>query len=104
MFSPDTPADQIIAQVARGLMLIRAAQHVAEDLHGWQAAVSVADLTAAPPDGPGMRPEDASDVLSACADMFGLSELYMRGETTQTFPPGYIFGAAARRVISSRVG
>jgi hypothetical protein len=97
-----TDARQIISQVAQVFIQIRSAHHAAEDLHAWAAGISRDDLIAAPPNGPGMDPDDADTVLSAVNDAYGQAQQYDQGETTATFPAGYVFGAAQRRVIGSR--
>lgn len=99
----NTPPSQIIAMVQVGLIQYRAAMAVAEQLYGWSQAVSVSDLTAAPPDGPGMVQSDAEAILSACADAWGHAQLYQTGTDPRSVPANYNYGASQKRVIGPRM-
>ncbi len=103
--APNMSAGALISQVQTTLLGIRNAMDAAEDLYKWSSAVSAADLTAAPPDGPGMRQEDAEALLSACADAHALADYYNVGVPPATYPQpalGYTYGASQRRVIGPR--
>jgi len=94
----------IINDVRVVLTQIRSAMTAARNLNGFSSAVSLADLTAAPPGGPGMDPGDAQALLSACADANGLSLLYDTGTDPRNVPAGYVYGASQKIVLGSRPG
>jgi len=96
-------AAQIITQVQVALAQFRTALQVAGSLYGWSAGVALNDLTAAPPDGPGMAQADAQDLLSAIADANGLLALFTTGTDPRNPGAGYNYGASVRRVIGPRV-
>jgi hypothetical protein len=93
---------QMISQVQMALVQIRSAMETAQELGGWGAATALADLTAQPPDGPGMPTADAQAILSACADAEGLSLLYNTGTDPRDVSPGYVYGASQKIVIGPR--
>lgn len=98
-----TNPQQIIQMVQVGLIQYRSAMYVAEQLNGWASAVSISDLTAAPPDGPGMMQSDAQALLSAVADMWGHSQLYQTGTDPRDVPANYDYGQSQRLVIGPRL-
>lgn len=76
----------------------------AQYLHDFQAEVSLADLTAVPPDGPGLDSATAQALLSACADAWGHAQLYQTGTDSRNPGAGYVYGASQKLVLSSRPG
>lgn len=105
MFNAEnTTPQQIIAMVQVPLLQIREAMRAAWNLHDWAAGVSLADLTALPPDGPGMDPLDAQAVLDACADAYGHMMRYDTGtDPRPNVPADYNYGASQKRVIGPRI-
>lgn len=93
---------QIISQVQLALVQIRNAMETAQELGGWGAGTALDDLTAQPPDGPGLPDADAQAILSACADANGLSLLYGTGTDPRNVSPGYVYGASQKTVIGPR--
>ncbi|HEY2638950.1 MAG TPA: hypothetical protein VGI66_03575 [Streptosporangiaceae bacterium] len=61
------------------LMNLNRALLAAEAYQTWLAGQSVASLTAAQPNGPGMDANDAQDLLDAFADANGLKQLAYTG-------------------------
>lgn len=103
MFNGSNASPQaIIGQVQSALAQIRAAVPVAEALNGWASGVALDDLTAQPPDGPGLPEADAQAILSACADAWGWVQLYNTGTDSRNPGPGYVYGASQRIVIGPR--
>lgn len=106
-----TSSQAIVSQVTQTLTAIRSAMDAARDLHAWSSGIADTDLTAAPPDGPGMALADADALLSACADAYALACYYGDGSDTDGLPPGsypqppsaYAYGASQRRVIGPRM-
>lgn len=98
----NTTPQSIINQVQLGLSDIRNAMQSARVLHDWSSGIALADLTAAPPDGPGMVQADAQAVLNACADAFGFSQLYDTGTDPRNPGAGYVYGASQKIVLGPR--
>jgi hypothetical protein len=96
-------AAQIIAQVQVALAQFRSGLAIAGSLYGWSSGVALDDLTAAPPDGPGMAQADAQDLLSAIADANGLLQLFLTGTDPRNPGAGYNYGASVRLVIGPRM-
>lgn len=96
-------AATLVYQVQQALAQIRSAMQTAEALHDWSAGTALADLTAAAPDGPGMPQADAQAILSACADAYGLSQLYNTGTDPRNPGAGYVYGASQKIVIGPKV-
>jgi hypothetical protein len=93
----------IVSQVQAALVQIRSAMLTAQALYGWSSGTAMGDLTAAPPNGPGLPPADAQAVLSACADAYGLSLLYTTGTDPRNPGAGYVYGASQKIVIGPRM-
>ena len=98
-----TQASSLIGQVQTALASFRSGIEAATDLYGWSSGVSLPDLTAAPPDGPGLEETDAQDILSACADANGLLSLFLTGADPRNPPAGYNYGNSIRRVLGPRM-
>jgi hypothetical protein len=94
----------IINNVVTALAQVRGAMTAARYLHDFSSAVSLADLTAVAPDGPGLDPATAQAILSACADAYGHSLLYDTGTDPRNVPAGYVYGASQKLVLGSRPG
>jgi hypothetical protein len=95
-------AASIISQVQQALLQIRKATELGLELYGWSSAIALSDLTAAPPNGPGMPLADAQAILSACADAYGYSMLYSTGTDPRNPGAGYPYGASQKIVIGPR--
>lgn len=95
--------NMIIQQVQAILAQIRDAMAAAEYLSDFQNAVALGDLTAAPPNGPGMDSTTAQDLLSACADAYGHSLLYQTGTDPRNPGAGYVYGASQKIVLSTKI-
>lgn len=91
---------QLIAAVQQGLVAVRNAMNVADDLYAWSSGVSLSDLEST-----GMSPADAQAILSAIADAHAISSLYNAGLPPGTYPQppsAYVYGASQRLVIGPR--
>jgi len=103
MFNAENASAEVIIQQVQGALIqIRDAQTAAQYLRDFSAAVSLSDLTAAPPNGPGMSTATAQAILSACADAWGHAQLYQAGTDPRNPGAGYVYGASQKLVISSR--
>lgn len=98
----NTNATVLIQQVQVHLLQIREAMKAAEALHDFADGLTVEDLTAPSPDGPGMNQQDAQALLEACADAWGHAELYRTGTDPRKPPAGYSYGTTQKRVIGPR--
>lgn len=92
----------IVNNVTTALAQIRSAMTAARYLHDFSSAISLNDLTAVPPDGPGLDSATAQALLSACADAYGFSQLYDTGTDPRNPPAGYVYGASQKLVLGSR--
>lgn len=105
MFNAANASGQvIISNVQAALAQIRSAMTAAKYLNDFSSAVSLADLTAPAPDGPGLDSATAQAILSACADAYGHSLLYQAGTDPRNVPAGYVYGASQKLVLASRPG
>jgi hypothetical protein len=96
-------SQSIIQQLQLNLMQIRDANTTAAQyLHDFGLEISLADLTAPLPDGPGMPQADAQALLNACADAYGHALLYQTGTDPRNVPAGYVYGASQKLVIGAR--
>lgn len=103
MFNAVNASSQgIINQVQQVLVSVRDAMDDASRLYAWSSAIALTDLTAVPPDGPGMPEADAQAILNACADAWGLYCLYNTGTDTRNPGAGYNYGASQKIVIGPR--
>lgn len=103
MFNPVGSSPQmIVQQVQQALAQVRDAMTAAQYLHDFTGSVSLADLTALPPDGPGMDQPTAQAILSAGADAYGHMLLYQTGTDPRNPPAGYVYGASQKIVLGSR--
>jgi hypothetical protein len=90
----------IISSVQQGLVSIRTAMNIADNLYAASSGIALADLT-----GIGMTSGDASAILSACADANALNLYYNTGLPPGTYPQpssAYIYGTSQRIVIGLR--
>ena len=106
--APNLSAAQIINMVQQLLLKHRTGIEALVELHTYTAGISKSDLMTAPPDGPGMRDEDAQAILDAAADGWGEAQMYLGPESGGTgvvngkYEDGYVLGAAQQRVIGPR--
>jgi len=89
----------IIQAVQQALTQYRAAMDIAQHLRDFQAGVSLADLTAAPPAGPGMSTATAQSILDSCADAWGHAQLYQSGTDPRNPAANYVYGASIKLVL-----
>lgn len=101
MFNSESLIPQtVIASVQQGLIIIRNAMNVADNLYEWSSGVAPSDLT-----GIGMASGDADAILSAIADANALSLYYNTGLPPGSYPQpasAYAYGASQRIVIGPR--
>lgn len=96
-FSPGMVAQN----VTQGLIVIRTAMNVAEDLYLWSSGVALADLVA----GAGLAQTDAQAIQTAIADAYALNRFYNTGLPPAGYPQppsAYVYGASQRIVIGAR--
>ena len=85
------------------LIQIKDAMNAAQSLGQWAQGVSLDDLTAEPPVGPGMDEANAQALLSAAADAWGHAQLWFNGNDPRNVPAGYNYGQSQRLVIGPRL-
>lgn len=104
LFNAENTNDaQVIQQVQMALIQIRDAMDVAVNIHDFAAAISLSDLTDPPPTGVGMNPDTAQTLLSACADAWGMCQVYNTGVDDRHPPVDYNYGASQKLVIGWRL-
>lgn len=96
-------AQALINHVGSKLLEHRKALAALAELYKWSSGVSSADLTALPPDGPGMKAADADSLLAAIADARAEYLVHTTGQAPATYPQvtgtPYTFENSQNRVI-----